>query len=249
MQDFTDPDLLAMGVRPNRGFPFARVLLVITLLGAGVFVGAAYLPLRKAQQQLASKYETLAKDASTVKEELKKKQEELQRIDAEREKLAATVAASDEQNKGRSDQLSDVQQKLEAALAKRIEQKLATITVGDGAVVVSIPRRVMYSPNSLKIMRAGSQLRCEIGRAITPGESKVSLTAYSGSDEVPPELAKDYASIWELSAAEAALAAASLTGQCKFSSSRVTAVARAATAGLATGEPDANALIEVEVRP
>lgn len=249
MQDFTDPDLLAMGVRPKSKFPFARVLLVITLLGAAVFVGAAYLPLRSAHEKLAGEYATLAKDSRNVADELKKTQDELQRVDGEREKLAGTVKASSDREKAAADGLSELQQKLDSALHKRIEQKLATITAGEGVVVVSIPRRIMYAPNSLKLMRTGAQLLCELGRALTPGEQTVTVASHSGSDEVPTPLQKDYGSVWELSAAEAGIAAAALSGQCKFNASRVTAAAHADTESLQTGEPDANALLEIEVRP
>jgi flagellar motor protein MotB len=211
--DFSDPDLLAMGVR-QRKFPLTGVLLLLLLIGTGGFVAGMYLPLQKAHQELAGKFEALAKSSRSVTDELTRTQEQLKTVEQERSKLQSAVSASDERNKGVEQRSNDLSHKLEAALEKRIKQQTASLAQADNTVSVRIPSAVLFAANGVGVTRTGAQLLCEVAKAMPTSEVTLTVAVHAAGAEVSAALAKTYKTAWDVTAAQAAAAAQVLTKQC-----------------------------------
>jgi flagellar motor protein MotB len=242
--DFSDPDLLAM---QRRKFPFASVLLMLMLIGAGGFVGGVYMPLYNDHKKLRPEHEALAKSARAVTDELKRTQEQLKAIEEDRSKLQSAVTANDQRTKGAVQRGSDLSQKLEAALEKRVKQKWATVAQADNAVSVRIPSSVLFTSNGVGVTRQGAQVLCEVAKAMPTSEVTLSIAVHAANGEVAAALAKTYKTAWDVTAAQAAAAAQIVIKQCGVTAGHVVASAHADSQPIEGADAADNARAELSV--
>ncbi|HEX2879552.1 MAG TPA: hypothetical protein VHO25_08440 [Polyangiaceae bacterium] len=244
--DFSDPDLLAMGVR-QRKFPLTGVLLLLALIGTGGFVAGMYLPLQKAHRELAGKYEALAKSSRTVTDELNKTQEQLKSVEQDRSKLQTAVAASDERSKGVEQRSNEVSQKLETALEKRVKQQSVSIAQADNTVSVRIPSAVLFTSNGVGVTRQGAQLLCEAAKAMPTSQVTLTVAVHVAKGEINAALAKTYKTPWDVTAAQAAAAAQVLSKQCGVAAAHIAASAHGDSQPLEGADATGNARAELSV--
>jgi flagellar motor protein MotB len=245
--DFSDPDLLAMGVR-QRKFSIVGILLILVLIGTAGFVAGMYLPLFKAHKELAAKYETLAQNARTVTDELTRTQEELSTVEQDRNKLQTAVSASTERSKSVEQRSNELSQKLETALEKRVKQKSATVTQADNTVSVRIPATALFSSSGVGVTRPGAQLLCEAAKPMATAEATLNVAVHAAGAEVSSALAKTYKTAWDVTAAQAAAAAQILSKQCGIPASKVTASAHGDSQPIEGADKADNARAELWVQ-
>jgi flagellar motor protein MotB len=242
--DFSDPDLMAM---QQRKFPIAWVLLLLTVIGVAGFVAGAYLPLYNDHKKLRPEHEALAKSARAITDELKQTQEKLKGIEEDRNKLKSTVDANDQRTKGAAQRGNDLSQKLETALEKRVKQKLATVTQADNTVSVRIPNGALFTANGVGVTRQGASLLCEVAKAMPTSEAVLTIAVHAADAEVNAALAKNYKTIWDVTAAQAAAAAQILTKQCGVDAAKVTASAHGTSQPIEGADKADNARAELWV--
>ncbi|HTM45228.1 MAG TPA: hypothetical protein VL137_09760, partial [Polyangiaceae bacterium] len=177
--------------------------------------------------------------------ELTRTQEEVKRVEQERSALQAKVSASDDKQKGELQQATDLGQKVEGALSKRIKQHWATVVTADNNVTVRIPTSILFAPNSLTVTKHGGPFLCEVVTAL--GSGTFTVAAHTAAAEVNAALAKTYATPWDLTAAQSAAVAMNLIDQCKVEAARVSAEAHADSQPLSGAKPAENARIELSL--
>lgn len=224
---------------------WARVLPALLLIASATFIGAYYVPLRRAHlllteehQRSSQKSEELERTLTQVRGELQAKAAVVEKIEAERRQAEAAQKAGVEQ----VEQLKLV---LSETLDRHIKKGIAAVAVDGGRAVVALAENAVFVPQTLDLSPQGRQLVCQAARVLTTGgEAPIQVGAVSDPAEVAsPVLQQAHPTPWALSAARAARVAHALAEKCAIAGARLTAV------GHATHDPAAAALAESKLPP
>lgn len=225
MDDLSDGDMLEMGVKRRRGFSWPVVLLVLTIVAAAGFVVSFHVPLVRAHAQLNTEYNTLAPKARELDDALKATQEELKKVDQQRQELQDQEDARARARDAGKDAFKDLKTTLSNDLAKPMFKKQVSVLYGPTRLRVRFKDGI-FKPNSLDLTPAATKdLLCKAASAIQKKSGlNVAVVGHTSSGKAPSAaLAKDYDDAWAYSGAAAGVVAGALVADCGFPSSRLVA--------------------------
>lgn len=187
------------------------------LIGLGtVALALGYaLPLKRAQELLASEHENLARKARELDQALGKTQSSLSKTEQERASLDQRVSAVQDARQALRTRIDVASATTENQLAALKKAKVMEIAAGPTGVDVTILKKALFLPASAKIAPRLAPTLCKaVAPLTTEKDWKVSVSVPIAADEKEP---------WLTASEQAAAVAAELAGRCNVDASRLEA--------------------------
>ncbi|MGK4005207.1 OmpA family protein [Sorangium sp. So ce1036] len=209
---------------------WVRVLLALLLVASATFVGAYYVPLRRAHVLLTEEHQRSSQKGRELEQTLTEMRAELQAKTAVVEKIEAERRQAEAAQKSGRERVEEIELVLSTTLERHIKKGVVAVSVERGRALVALAESAVFAPQTLDVSPQGRQLLCQAASALaTSGEAPIRVGAVSDpAHAAPPALQQAHPTPWALSAARAASVAQFLEEKCAIAGARLSAVGHAA---------------------
>jgi len=219
-----DPDVQAFaGMRPQRRFPWKRVLLGAGVVALVTFVLGFYVPLIRAHEDLVRKFVNLGEKAHALGESAQKLDTELKRVTENRDELLTEKQTDEAEVKKQAVAADALKDKLSASMTNYLKGDRGAVSTDGGEVLVAFADGTMFVTGQATVSRLGRGALCELAKQ-AEGVTFEVAGVWSKNERIPPLLARNYDDAWAVSAALSASAVQTLKKNCSVAESRLKAV-------------------------
>lgn len=219
-----DPDIqaLATSMRPRRSLPWGRVLGGLAVVLVGTFIFGYYLPLVRAHETLTKSFVALGQKAHALDDSVKNLSGEVERVTKARDELIAERENREHALKAKQDAARALESKVQGALGRYVDKKLAAVATEGDEVVVALSSRLVFVTGQTKLSRQGRRVLCDIAKQDTERPIVVE-SVWDDKQHVVALLARQYEDGWSMSGALATSALGALEERCSVAAARLSA--------------------------
>lgn len=185
-----------------------------------------YVPLRRETLRLKTEQGALAESARAARADLARAESELGAARDQNRELASALAGQKEALAKTQERIEKLKERLTAQFSRLHQAKLLTVASAADRVSVAVAASVLFVDQRPVVTANGRSLLCDLAKTIMAEFSgQIRVTGYYGKPAIAErELARRYATPWELSAVRAAAAVDALEKTCRAPTDRFLAV-------------------------
>lgn len=185
-----------------------------------------YVPLRRETLRLRTEHRALSEGASTARADLARAESELAAARARARELESSLEEQKGTLEKTQDRIDKLKERLTAQFSRLHQAKLLTVASAADRVSVAVAASVLFADHRPIVTANGRSLLCDLAKTIMDDfAGQIRVTGYYGKPDIAErELARRYATAWELSAVRAAAAVDALEKTCRAPTDRFLAV-------------------------
>lgn len=213
----------------KRGGPsFGRIAIGGITLASLTFVLAYYMPLRDAHSALAKEHENLSSTHGGTTQQLEKTTQQLLEAQKDRDELATKLKQIEETKAAQRERHEQLLSGVNEGLASLVQAKIVVVEQTVDGVSVVIDNARLFRDDAVALNPSGRKIVCSIARTVAKLEAgKVVVESHSTESRLSDKtLAKDYKTVWAVTA-ERAASTAQLMQACGVKGSKLAGAARA----------------------
>jgi flagellar motor protein MotB len=185
-----------------------------------------YVPLRRETVRLRSERHALTESEAAARTALTQKERELGEVSARVQELESALEAQKGTLARTGERIDKLKETLTSQFSRLHQAKLLTVASAADRVSVAVAAPVLFADHRPIVTADGRALLCDLAKSIMAEFSgQIRVTGYYGKAIIAErDLARRYATPWELSAVRAAAAVDVLEKSCQAPSDRFLAV-------------------------
>lgn len=185
-----------------------------------------YVPLRRETLRLQNEHHALTENAKAARADLARAESELGAARDQNRELSSALEAQKRELARTQQRIDRLKERLTAQFSRLHQAKLLTVASAADRVSVAVASSVLFSDHRPVVTANGRSLLCDLAKTIMDEFSgQVRVTGYYGKPDIAErDLARRYATPWELSAVRAAAAVDALEKTCHAPTDRFLAV-------------------------
>jgi flagellar motor protein MotB len=185
-----------------------------------------YVPLRRETLRLRGQQQALTEGAAVARASLEQKEGELGALRQKNLELASALEAQKNTLDRAQERIDGLKETLTAQFSRLHQAKLLTVASAADRVSVAVAAPVLFADHRPIVTANGRTLLCDLANSIMAVfTGQIRVTGYYGKPTIAErELARRYATPWELSAVRAAAAVDVLEKSCRAPTDRFLAV-------------------------
>jgi flagellar motor protein MotB len=185
-----------------------------------------YVPLRRETLRLRSEQHALTESTAAARVALTAKERELGEVRAREQELQTALEAQQGTVARARERIDKLKETLTSQFSRLHQAKLLTVASADDRVSVAVAAPVLFANHRPIVTANGRALLCDLVKSIMAEfTGQIRVTGYYGKATIAErELARRYATPWELSAVRAAAAVDVLEKSCQAPIDRFLAV-------------------------
>jgi chemotaxis protein MotB len=199
------------------------LLLILAAGGAGAFAARQYLPLLQRQAALRGQQQQTEQQLAAARTSLALATEQLGTATKQRDEWSREFSAARQAARESEDAREKVRRDLDGSLAEELATGEVQVSARDGAAVVSIEDRLLFTTGTVQLTASGKHVLQQVAAALAPWPDRpLRVGGYTESKAVvAPVIRHLYPTEWELSAARATQVLLFLQDQCSVSPARL----------------------------
>jgi flagellar motor protein MotB len=185
-----------------------------------------YVPLRRETLRLRSEQQALTESTAAARMALTEKERELADVRAREQELQTALEAQQGTLARARERIDKLKETLTSQFSRLHQAKLLTVASAADRVSVAVAAPVLFADHRPIVTANGRALLCDLAKSIMADfTGQIRVTGYYGKATIAErELARRYATPWELSAVRAAAAVDVLEKSCQVPIDRFLAV-------------------------
>lgn len=185
-----------------------------------------YVPLRREAMRLRGAQQTLVESAAAARTALQQKEQELGAARDQNRELESALEAQKGAIARAGERIDKLKETLAAQFSRLHQAKLLTVASAADRVSVAVAAPVLFADHRPIVTANGRALLCDLTKTILAEfTGQIRVTGYYGKPTIAErELARRYATPWELSAVRAAAAVDVIEKSCRAPIDRFLAV-------------------------